>query len=243
MNRPLFSPKRSPAAPKIAWTRSPPRGGCLQKSWCRQFCLLVFLVAQTRAQTEKDPAIAGPMPGSVQLEGRVTAMGGEPMGGAAVRLYQHGKALRTTSTDASGDFALESLAGSYDLHASKDQVSAWRIGLSLGSGNEERLDLQLGPASRISGSVLALDGSALVNVVAQVVKASTNVSPPLSLSAEPSQHLEVAGTSMTDASGKFLFPDLPPGQYQVRIHTPGRLVYFAGGAALDLGNWAKHPGR
>ncbi|MEW6158965.1 MAG: two-component regulator propeller domain-containing protein [Verrucomicrobiota bacterium] len=161
------------------------------------------------------------------LFGNVSDAAGQTPSGAAVRLYENDKEVRSVPVLTNGSFRtyLYLAAGALcDLEATNTELDGWVSDLVLRPGEEREVDLVMKPANSLAGSVVALDDSALPSVVVQAmrVKAASQLAG------------SVAKTVLTDGKGKFIFDNLKPGSYQIRIHTPGQFAYFRSGESVSI---------
>ncbi len=180
------------------------------------------LMGTARTRPALHPATTGPLHESF-LQGTISGPAGESVAGANVRLYREGHLLRTTITDPKGNYRLHLLPSEsrLDLQAERSGLGHWQTNIAVESVGGRQLDLRLGPVSRVSGRVTALDSTPQGGVVVQALRLDT---PRATAGPFPPQPTSAEATSMTDPQGRYQFAHLRPGRYGIRIHTPGRLV-------------------
>ena len=157
------------------------------------------------------------------ISGLLSDAVGHALDRAAVRLHAGGVEVDRVPTDEGGFFNLLTLRTGIplDLECDQDDLGAWKLGIRLKPGEHLRLDWSVPVSASISGGVQALDQTPLEGVVTQVVPIGTRpASPGLE---EPKYTKEM----MTSDKGEFRFPHLRPGEYQVRIHVPGRTIDYS----------------
>ncbi|HRI12052.1 MAG TPA: two-component regulator propeller domain-containing protein [Verrucomicrobiota bacterium] len=174
-----------------------------------------------------------PAPGELvrpaAVMGTISDLDGQPLSGATVRLFRGNQFLRSTVANVAGKYLIYTsrAEGPFDLAAEQSGRGAWKLGLTVEQGEQRQLDWRLPPANSLSGSVTALDGSPLSGTVVQVVSAPVTNGPT---PASPT----IAGCAYTDRRGRFRFTHMRPGEYRVRIQTPGRLIYHSDNKPIAL---------
>ena len=148
---------------------------------------------------------------------------GHPLDRAFVRLYSGGVEVDRVPTDEGGFFSLLTLRTGMplDLECDQEDLGAWKLGIRLTPGEHLRLDWSVPVSASISGAVQALDQTPLEGVVVQVVP--LGVQSPTHDPEGPKYTREM----MTSSKGEFRFTHLRPGDYQVRIHVPGRTIDYS----------------
>jgi len=175
------------------------------------------LLGKARTLPATHPSVAAAAPLS-SLEGRVFDSARRPISGALVAIRRHHETLRTCRTDAVGRYQLylQVDEGPLDVLAEAGQEVAWAVNLTPRNGVVQSLDLQLAAPVSLSGRVTALDGSPLASVVVQAVLRGKETIPDTEALVEES--------ALTDRQGRYQLFNLRPGEYGVRIYTPGGYV-------------------
>jgi hypothetical protein len=155
------------------------------------------------------------------LEGFVLGDDGKPVAGAEV-MALGGRDVPSTPTSAGGGFSLEVSNGTYVLAARQGE----RMGripqmLQVAPGETLRdLRITLGASSGLTGTVTALPEDAPV--------AGARVS------ASPARKPGEVGSALTGADGRYTL-DLPPGDYDVVVVSPGRTSAVRDGLVIAPG--------
>ncbi len=190
------------------------------------------LMGTARTRLAPHPATTGPLHQSF-LHGTVSGPGGEAVAGANVRVFREGHLLRSAITDPKGAYRIHLLPAEsqLDLQAERSAQGSWRTNVTVESIGGRRVDLRLGPVSRVSGRVTALDVTPQGSVVVQAVRLGSPRTPAGPLPVQPTT---AEATSMTDPLGRYQFTHLRPGTYGIRIHAPGRLLHHESFGALHV---------
>ena len=174
---------------------------------------------------------------AASLDGYVTDAAGHPIRKAGVTLRGGSPpSAYSTATDTDGSFAFSELnPGAYTLSVDR----AGYIGKQYHTGPQEtvstitlaagqdlkNVNLTLVRAVTISGTVLDEDGDPMAGAPVRLLQRK--------LSSEPELALE--RTSFTDSSGKYVFPDLPPGRHYVSAGPEDGHVLSALGMRANTG--------
>jgi len=132
--------------------------------------------------------------------------------GISVRLEQDGSEIARIQTNESGEYRLiaSPMQGAYDVCAEVGERGYLRSGIFLREGEHRTLNLELGKASRVEGTLLMMDSKTPhVNVPVQAIRDG-----------------EVVATTLSDKGGAYSFVNLKPGEYQVRCQVLGGYVYY-----------------
>jgi signal transduction histidine kinase/ligand-binding sensor domain-containing protein/DNA-binding response OmpR family regulator len=155
------------------------------------------------------------LPRPAVIYGRIEDSSGQSVSDVTLRLERNGSVVLThqsAASDPSGSyrFFLNPSNGLYDLYATKGDLGARRFGLELRAGESQQVDLALGDAVSITGTLTMLDGSPHESVPVQAV-AGTN---------------GVVATTLSDTAGRYRFVNLRPGRYQIRCQVAGGFRYY-----------------
>ena len=150
------------------------------------------------------------------LTGRISSDAGQGVTGVSIKIRNKDQHWTATSDD-DGSFALRQLTeGDYDVEVDEDSVPPGYLTAELaplhvkvGASIPGRAEFSVRALRSIAGRVLAFDRAAGKSVPV----ASKTVALK-----------ESAKTSTTDASGRYLFRDLPAGAYTVAVATESREI-------------------
>jgi hypothetical protein len=199
----------------------------LKSPWGILWALCFWITGATAQESvlqREGTAAASAAAGSAFIFGIVTDSAGRPQSGATIRLHHADEVIATVDTDEAGAYriSVNTVGGSYDLDARRQDQNEWKLEFRLQAGEQRGLDLELKPGNRLSGTVQALDDSPLRNVVVQLVRETG-----------PQAGGPHVISRLSDAKGRFEFSHVKPGAYQVRLHTPDEFVYFPQTVRLD----------
>ena len=149
------------------------------------------------------------------VSGTVTDGSGNPVSGATLATYNSDfEGYQTTQSDAQGNYEFEVSNGTYVVEASASgYADAEESGVSATEGQTTTVDVSLGEAATIGGTVTDGDGNPVAS--AQVVVHDDGY--------------QVYETATTDAQGKYSI-DVPAGTYTVRADKDG---YARASAEVD----------
>lgn len=177
-----------------------------------------------RLVLDGDRALRVPLPAGAPLRGRVVDDLGEPVEGAQVRLDREDEASPlpwTATTDEEGVFTLDTLwTGAHRLEArASGHARLARAGVT---PSEEPLHLTLERVGLVAGRVMRPDGDPAPG--AEVVIAGSGLWP--------------ARRSQTGEDGRFRFPEVPPGVYEVRAFAGDQVAEPRRGLLVEAGSRA-----
>ncbi|MBL9174337.1 MAG: PAS domain-containing protein [Verrucomicrobiales bacterium] len=158
------------------------------------------------------------------ISGVLSDVDGHPLDHGMVRLYAGGREVAWVNADEGGAFSLLTLRTGepLDLECSQrsdqENLNAWKLGLVLAVGQRLQFDWKVPPSATIRGGVRDVADDPLEGVVVQVVRSENSPSEPGRGGPAFSRAV------MTSSQGQFIFDDLRPGAYQVRLHAPGRVL-------------------
>lgn len=195
--------------------------------------------------------------GEARLEGRVVSDRGEPVEGARVALAEpqvtmedgevrierrvsigedEGETRHRAVTGADGRFVLSGVeAGRWELTASAvGFVASEALALTLEQGDRrDGLELVLGPAGAIAGTVFGVDGLPAAGQRVRARRQSADADPTRAmdhfLAAMFGEGGADASTTSTDADGRYRMDDLRPGPYEVALLAAEGGMRFGGG--------------
>ncbi len=161
-----------------------------------------------------------------KLTGHVTDASGTPLSGVAVssnpmaggggRVMRFDATDSSATTDPSGEYSFDSLeAGEKTFSFSRSGFVAQQQTVTITSGKDARLDVQLSSGMRATGFVVT-DGGAPI--------------PDASVHAASAAEMDGGRDARTDASGGFAFDGLAPGHYTFTAGKTG----FAPGTLRDI---------
>jgi signal transduction histidine kinase/DNA-binding response OmpR family regulator/ligand-binding sensor domain-containing protein len=187
------------------------------------------LVGNARIVAAQIPREAGVIRPTT-IFGRITDPAGQPVTNATLTFTSSKGQVLTTKVSEAGQYFVPSPRGFEDvarLHCEAGSLQLWLGPQKLEAGTANHLDLSLKPASRIFGSLRALDGSPHHDVVVDLVR----------LGERPTQD-EVAATVRTESANTFEFFVGQPGTYRVRCHVGGE-DHFRLSERVEVGEVSK----
>ncbi|MEM1417077.1 MAG: carboxypeptidase regulatory-like domain-containing protein [Myxococcota bacterium] len=153
-------------------------------------------------------------PGARTVRGVVLGVGGAPLAGARVEAWSVGVdegPAASAETGADGGYVLRGIAPRPHRLVARAAGHAPAMA-PLGEGLDRAPPLALAPGALLAGQVLQGDGAPAANVELTLVGSG----------------LWPAETLRTDADGRFLRPDVPPGVYALRARRDERVVVRTG---------------
>jgi hypothetical protein len=190
----------------------------------RRTCLLVALAGTTSfclPSTVLHPLMAQPLPDRIAYSGRITAVDGAPLGGAAITLRRQDSVGSTgfwgnvTYTDARGDFTFaDAEAGTYFLSIEANGYApVYNRSVTVGEGNAAAQPISLVTLAQVKANVTGGSGEKLPNQsVALLLRPETSI--------EGVGPRILRGQSKED--GVVTFEGIVPGEYNVVAVGMGR---------------------
>jgi len=140
-----------------------------------------------------------------KLTGRVTGPDGspiagvlvrnDPMAGGGPRVMRFGAGDNSAVTDPSGEYTIDSLEpGEKTFSFSRAGYIEQQKAVTIASGKDSRLDVQMSSGMKVSGTVMTDGGAAVPDAMVQAMSAASS-------------------TARTDANGSFTMEGLSPGHY------------------------------
>ena len=178
----------------------------------------------------------------IAIIGKILDPDGRLQPDADLRLYSRGRVLAVTRsgnnrgrTDTTGlyQFLVWDAAGPVEVSAAYRETGIWVQDLNVAPGESRRLDLRLQSAVSMEGRLTALDAATpLPGLLLQVTQGTPDPVPDGDL---VSRSDRVVASTLTDVQGRFQFLNLRPGQYRLRVHVAGGILYWNDGAPLTVG--------
>ena len=153
--------------------------------------------------------------------GKIASEAGEPLGSASVILEQAAHAIAATETDQSGHYQIVFYpgVGACDIAATWADDGARQLGVTIAPGQRYEINLRLGSAISLAGTLTAYDGSPHAAVTVEAV--------PVTHSGLRAKRL----AALSDENGRFQFANLEAGPYEVRAYLGDTYAYY--GATVD----------
>lgn len=177
----------------------------------------------------------GSLPGATQLvvpfsvHGVVVDADGRSAFRADVRFEREGATLPGVEVDSAGRYFVVLPASDRPLTVSVKWGDLLSEFVTLPrSRDEHEVDFTVRDLASLSGRAVAWDENPLPTVVIQAVPASGG-EIGLAQPGEP-----VVATTVTDARGRFRFPELAPGRYTLRAQVPGGFAEWEAGRILTV---------
>ncbi|MBL9172182.1 MAG: hypothetical protein JNL10_01485 [Verrucomicrobiales bacterium] len=178
----------------------------------------------------------------IAIIGKILDPDGRLQPDADLRLYSLGRVLAGTKsgnnrgrTDTTGlyEFLVWDATGPFEISAGFRETGLWVQDLKVAPGESRRLDLRLKSAVSVEGRVIALDAATpLPGLLVQVTQGTPDAVPDRELA---SRGDSVVASTLTDVQGRFQFLNLRPGEYRLRVHVAGGILYWNDGAPLTVG--------
>ena len=177
------------------------------------------LIGTATCESEELPTV-GDLLQPVEISGRVLLQNGEPAAETGVHVYQQASDRTRQldqfhidvhhATNEDGDFRFWFLPRTpeFTIQAENGLETFWKTHLTA-QDVVQPLTFNLRPPSRISGRLLALDGSGHPDHLVQAVQGDA-----------------ILGSTTTDGQGNFEFDDLAPGTYRIRYNLKDKFGFI-----------------
>jgi hypothetical protein len=166
-------------------------------------------------------------PPAAMLSGTVADLSGRPVAAARVEVHDAARQVSSVTSDASGHYQVM-VSGHCDLFVTTGKLSAYQLGFEPSGEGRQHLDWTLAdPDDRSSRRQEALTPRLATRDPQSAMDQSF-----LTPAATNFPGGQVVTRVLTDDQGKFRFPNVRPGRYQVRAQMLGGKQWFDGGRIM-----------
>ncbi|MEM8486380.1 MAG: two-component regulator propeller domain-containing protein [Bacteroidota bacterium] len=157
------------------------------------------------------------------VSGRAFLADGKPAEGAEILLLCNNEVSAQTFAGQNGIYSIEAPLDTdrCSIKATLDNLGMWRVFPKPGARGIRGFELRLKPAATLGGRVYLMDGKAPnAGVFIEAIRKEDQM---------------LIGSAFSDEQGFFTLPNLPSGQYKLRLSTPWGFEYVDAGTPYFVG--------